>query len=145
MRRTHISHRFVEFIPDVVDEGILFISMEYATAIHKCCCGCGTEVVTPFTPTDWKLIFDGKSVSLFPSIGNSGFACESHYFIEKNRIDWKRPWSEAEIELGRRHDAIAKDVYFTRKAQSSKESEVHAEAGGLRKRFRAWLEGLIEK
>jgi len=38
--------------------------IEYATAVHKCACGCGKEVVTPLSPTDWKLIFDGKALSL---------------------------------------------------------------------------------
>ena len=52
-----IAHRFVEFIPDQIEEGILYISIEYCTAIHKCICGCGNEVVTPLSPTDWELEF----------------------------------------------------------------------------------------
>jgi hypothetical protein len=48
----------------------------------KCCCGCGHEVVTPFSPTDWKLTFDCVSVSLYPSIGNWSPPCRAHYFIE---------------------------------------------------------------
>jgi hypothetical protein len=73
-----LTHEFVEFIPDAIEEGKIYVSIGYATAIHKCACGCGREVVTPLSPTDWKLIFDGKTVSLDPSIGNcaeSG-ACE---------------------------------------------------------------------
>jgi hypothetical protein len=27
----------------------------FRTAAHCCCCGCGEEVVTPFTPTDWSM------------------------------------------------------------------------------------------
>jgi hypothetical protein len=52
----------------------------------KCACGCGKEVVTPLSATDWKLIFDGKTVSLDPSIGNWGFPCRSHYWVRNNRM-----------------------------------------------------------
>jgi len=31
--------RIVEFIPDVIEEGKLYVSMEYATMVHKCACG----------------------------------------------------------------------------------------------------------
>ena len=61
-----MQHRFVEIIPDAVEDGVLYISLKYCTAIHKFVCGCGNEVVTPISPTDWKLIFDGKTVSLSP-------------------------------------------------------------------------------
>ena len=81
-----MQHKFVEFIPDVIEEGVLYISIEYCTAIHKCVCGCGNEVVTPLSPTDWELTFNGKTVSLDPSIGNWSFKCQSHYWIAKNSI-----------------------------------------------------------
>jgi hypothetical protein len=87
-----IQHKFVEFIPENLDEGILYITLEYATALHKCACGCGNEVVTPLSPKDWKLIFDGKTVSLYPSIGNWRFPCSSHYWIENNRIVDANRW-----------------------------------------------------
>jgi hypothetical protein len=87
-----IQHKFVEFIPDTLEEGILYITLEYATALHKCACGCGNEVVTPLTPKDWKLIFDGKTVSLYPSIGNWRFPCRSHYWIENNQIIDANRW-----------------------------------------------------
>ena len=47
-----LQHKFVEFIPEVLEDGILYISLTYCTAIHKCVCGCNNEVVTPFSPTD---------------------------------------------------------------------------------------------
>jgi hypothetical protein len=76
-----MQHKFVEFVPEDIQPNTLYVSVEYGTAVHKCCCGCGEEVVTPLTPTDWKLKFDGESVSLAPSIGNWSFKCRSHYFI----------------------------------------------------------------
>lgn len=71
MKMSH--HKFVEFIPQVVKEGILYVSIEYCTAIHMYICGCGNKVVTPLSPTDWKLTFNDKSITLHPSVGNWNF------------------------------------------------------------------------
>ena len=65
-----LDHRFVEYIPDSLEEGVIYVSIPFATVLHPCCCGCGNEVVTPLDPTDWHLTFDGRSVPLSPSIGN---------------------------------------------------------------------------
>ena len=78
MSRTHcLEHRFVQYIPEALDEGVLYISVEFATASHACCCGCGNEVVTPIDPVGWTLSFDGVTVSLSPSIGNWQLSCQS--------------------------------------------------------------------
>src|SRR5712692_2820830 len=110
-----LRHEFVEFIPDLehMEEGTLYVSMQFATVIHKCCCGCGKEVVTPLSPMDWKLIFDGKTISLHPSIGNWSFPCRSHYWVRNNKVQWAEEWSEARIDVGRAHDRLAKDRYFS--------------------------------
>jgi hypothetical protein len=81
-----MQHKFVEYIPDEISSGILYVSMQYVTVVQKCCCGCGTEVVTPITPTDWQLTFNGESIPLNPSIGNWSVKCQSHDFIRKNKI-----------------------------------------------------------
>ena len=107
-----IRHRFVECIPEEIEEGTLYISVEYTTAVHKCCCGCGSEVVTPLSPTDWKLSFDGETISLDPSIGNWGMDCKSHYWIEDSVVRWVPRWSEEQIEEGRARDRWAKRRYF---------------------------------
>ena len=104
-----LRHVFVEFIPDELEQGIIYISTRFATASHLCCCGCGNKVVTPIRPTDWKLIFDGKTVSLDPSIGNWSFSCRSHYWIRNNRVQWAPKWSPEQIERGRLRDSYAKD------------------------------------
>lgn len=108
-----LQHKFVEFIPEKVEEGILYVSIEYCTAIHKCVCGCGNEVVTPLSPTDWKLTFNGKSVTLHPSIGNWNFDCQSHYWIKNNKIEFAGSWTEREIRLGRENDLERKKEYFS--------------------------------
>jgi hypothetical protein len=80
---------FVEFGPSDLGEGVLYISMEYATASHLCACGCGVRVVTPLGPADWVLSFDGQ-VTFSPSVGNGQFKCGSHYLIRRNRVIWCR-------------------------------------------------------
>lgn len=91
-------------MPVELEDGILYISIPFKTAIHKCCCGCGNKVVTPLAPTEWKLTFDGETVSLNPSIGNWSFPCQSHYWIRRNHIDWSRKFSKAEVAAVRRHE-----------------------------------------
>jgi hypothetical protein len=103
-----INHIFVKSISEEIEEGTLYISMEYATAIHKCFCGCGEEVVTPFSPTDWKLTFDGKTITLYPSIGNWSFQCQSHYWIRGGEIKWASQWTREQIEENRDQDRTAK-------------------------------------
>ena len=115
-----LEHKFVEFIPDKVEEGILYISIEYCTTIHKCVCGCGNEVVTPLSPTDWILSFNGKTVSLYPSIGNWNFDCQSHYWIKNNKIEFSDRWTKDQIDFGRENDMKKKVEYFE-KVKSSEE------------------------
>ncbi len=100
-----ISHKFVEFIPSELENRVLYISVEFCTAVHKCFCGCGSRVVTPITPNDWELIFDGESVSLYPSIGSWNLDCQSHYWIRNNKIDWAEPWSKEKIDRNRKLDS----------------------------------------
>lgn len=119
-----LQHKFVEFIPDKIEEDILYISMEYCTAIHKCVCGCGNEVVTPLSPTDWKLTFNGRSISLHPSIGNWNFECQSHYWIRDNKIEFASSWTEKQIRLGREKDLDSKIEYFDLPDNSKEELAV---------------------
>lgn len=105
-----IKHEFVEFIPEQIEEGVLYISMEYATAVHKCFCGCGMKVVTPFDPTDWEITFDGATVSLYPSIGNWEFPCRSHYWIENNKVRQAKKLTKGQIAEGRALDRQRKGL-----------------------------------
>jgi len=115
MKRTKIlTYRFVEHIPRDIQEGIIYISMVFSTAIHKCCCGCGQEVVTSFGRTDWQLTFDGESISLDPSIGNWSFDCKSHYWIRHNKVIWAPRWSQKKIDASRAYDKWLRDRYFKR-------------------------------
>jgi hypothetical protein len=112
MRHSHLEHQFVHHMPDDLEPGVLYVSMEYGTAVHRCCCGCGEEVVTPFTPTDWKMTFDGETISLWPSIGNWSLPCRSHYVIDRGRIFEAMPWSDERIAAERERDRAAKSRYY---------------------------------
>ena len=118
-RETVLKHEFVEYVPNDLKDGVVYVSIVYATAVHRCCCGCGSEVVTPISPVDWQLTFDGESISLHPSIGNWGFHCRSHYWIRRNRVVWAPQWSQKEIEAGRAEDKLAQETYFEKPAESS--------------------------
>mgnify|MGYP000963258273 FL=1 len=107
-----ISFEFVEHIPEKLDEGIIYVSLKYCTAVHKCCCGCQEEVVTPLSPVDWQLTFDGKTITLDPSIGNWGLKCQSHYWIRKNKIIWSEKWPDSKIKLLQEADQIEKEEYY---------------------------------
>jgi hypothetical protein len=115
-----LQHRFVDTIPEEIPEGWLFISMKYKTATHKCPCGCGNEVVTPISPTDWQLTFNGVSVSLSPSIGSWNLDCQSHYWIVKNEIVNSRKWSEWEIKSGRERNNSRKKKNYKRGSRKNK-------------------------
>ena len=132
IRYERLQHQFVHHIPTLLQPGVLYVSMEYGTAAHSCCCGCGEEVVTPFTPTDWQMTFDGDAVSLWPSIGNWTLACRSHYFIEGGRVIEAYSWSDQEIEAGRRRDKAAKARYYGTRRASTDESVQDAPQQGRR-------------
>lgn len=139
-KRTQLDHQFVEFIPDRLEEGILYVSIAFATSAHKCCCGCGSEVTIPLSPTDWQLMFDGRSVSLQPSIGNWSLACQSHYWIRNDKVVWARQWSKEEIERGRIQDRRAKKVYYDDVAGANSHVDQSRKAEGNKKT--GWLSRL---
>jgi len=109
MRSVLLAPRFVESIPEALEGDVLYVSMTFATAIHLCACGCGREVVTPLSPTDWKLWFDGEHVTLDPSVGNWNFPCRSHYWIRKNGIHWADSMSKTAVRNLRALDRARKN------------------------------------
>ena len=110
-----MNHKFVEYIPKVLDDEVVYISIKFSTAVHNCVCGCGNEVVTPISPTDWSLIYDGSTISLDPSIGNWSFDCQSHYWIIKGDIIYCEKWSKKEIKDGRKRDLKEKKQYYRKR------------------------------
>ena len=138
MATKRLKIQFTEFIPEEIREGVLYISLEYATASHKCACGCGQEVVTPFTPTDWKMIYDGESVSLSPSIGNWSYPCRAHYWIQKNQIVWAKDMSQEAIDAGRRRDKWNKAKHYSQSIKPTLESATSADESQGVKTASSW-------
>ena len=125
---------------------MIYISIRFATASHLCGCGCGNEVVTPLRPTDWKLIFDGKTISLYPSIGNWSFPCQSHYWIRHNAVQWDLTWSQQEVDLARAYDRL-KGSGTTERNETTvdgpSQAGEHADEGtGAQRRSGRWLDRL---
>jgi hypothetical protein len=118
-----ISHKFVEFIPSAEkqEEGVVYITTTYNTAVHKCFCGCEQQVVTPLSPTDWRVTYDGESISIHPSIGNWSYECRSHYWIKKGRIIWAEDWSEEHVEANRIADRKMKQRVYIEQPENSKQ------------------------
>jgi hypothetical protein len=99
-----ITHLFVTHMPPkgALKDGIVYISLEYKTVLHKCACGCGSEISTPLTPRDWCLSYNGETISLEPSVGNWSYACRSHYIIRNGWIIWPDNWSDLKIKTARK-------------------------------------------
>jgi hypothetical protein len=107
-----VTFEFVDLVPAQREEGKLYISIKYRTAVHDCFCGCGMKVVTPIRPTGWKLTYDGDVVTLHPSIGNWSFPCRSHYWINDSVAIPAGPMDDQDVAAGRSNDQRAKEIYF---------------------------------
>ena len=131
MRRTHFKHEIVGFIPESLEDGILYVSERYNTAVHKCACGCGEEVVTPLGPADWSIQLRDGNATLHPSIGNWSFACQSHYFIRQGKVIWSGRMSRQQIERARALDQTAREHHIH---QTNREKALHQSW-----LYRAWI------
>lgn len=142
-KRDTYKHAFVDTLPEELDEGVLYVSMQYATAAHNCFCGCGREVVTPLHPTKWKMTFDGVNVSLLPSIGSWSLACRSHYWLRDGRVSWADAWSEARIDAVRRNDLADQEKYFEKDEEdvSAPARDTKPEPVSLWRTVAGWLMG----
>jgi len=132
-----VTHRFVEHVPAPLEDGVVYVAIGFGTVVHKCCCGCGDKVVTPLTPVDWAVAYDGQSISLYPSIGRWDAPCQSHYWIRNNRVIWSVRWSKGKINTLKRHEAGLRDDFFgldqghPRQGSGEKPDEGHGKGGGL--------------
>lgn len=101
----------VEFMPADLAEGVLYVSLPFATATHLCCCGCGLRVVTPLSPVDWVLREEQRGPTLVPSISNSDYPCRSHYWITRGEVEWSYQLSPRQVEMSREYTARARQTY----------------------------------
>ena len=146
MKIIELAPRDQEEFPRILEEGILYISEECELAAHKCCCGCGEDVITPLNPARWRLDRNGGRVSLYPSIGNWKFACRSHYWIRNNRVIPSYCMDDEEIVEVIDFDQVDRDEYFTQLQQTASSSGSHTRAPKpqhwlvrLLKRLRNWI------
>lgn len=129
---------FVEYVPDELTDGVLYVSIRFRTAVHRCCCGCGNEIATPLHPDRWQLLFDGLAVSLFPSIGNWGHPCKSHYFVRSNRVEWAQRFTPQQISAVRERDRREREVRIS--ADETERSAAAIEVPPRRViRARSWI------
>lgn len=116
------DHVYIETIPDELEDGILYISMRFRVIMHNCACGCKNKVVIPLSPVRWKMIFDGKTITLSPSIGNWNFNCQSHYWITNSEVIWASKWSEKEITKGKEIEKKTRKKYFKKNNRKANQS-----------------------
>jgi hypothetical protein len=109
LRETQIVPEFVTSFPRQLEPGRLYVSVRFSTAAHLCACGCGREVITPLSPAQWVLTFDG-TVTIRPSIGNWALPCQSHYLIDHGEIKWARSFTHDEVQLNRESDRRVLDA-----------------------------------
>ena len=142
MSRTHsYRHEFVRSFPDRIEEGVLYVSVEFGNTAHRCMCGCGQEVYARLSPRDWLMIYDGDTVSLDPSIGNWSFPCQSHYWLERGSVSWAAKWTHDQIERGRTLDRIWKARHYGEQPEAEPAIIQTQPARGLVTRFWEWLAG----
>ena len=113
-RLNEISPEFRHEIPTVneLEFGKLYLSLHYKAAIHLCACGCGAKISTPLHPTGWRVSYDGKTVSLYPSVGNWAEECESHYIIRNSRVIWAEKFTRDRIKNVREKRAQDLQEYY---------------------------------
>lgn len=139
MKQTQLISEHVDYIPEQLLDGHLYICEQYKVVVHKCCCGCGEEVVTPLSPAEWSIRKEGNTVTLRPSIGNWSFRCQSHYYIHKNRVVWANAMSKQEIKHVRTRDAAdkAKQIEYINQQKEIAENKSYIQL--LWARFITWI------
>ena len=130
MKLQSITPRYVKAVPSSLEEGVLYIS-SYGSAIHSCCCGCGSEVVTPLGPAQWQLTKERYTVTLRPSVGSWNLPCQSHYLITRNKVEWAAKFSPEQIAANQRADNAAKHAHYD------------VPKAGFWKGIRNWLKKLL--
>lgn len=106
-RRNVLRHEFAETFPDKLVPGVLYVSLPYSTCAHLCACGCGEEVVTPLSPAQWSLTYNGADITLRPSVGNWSLPCRSHYVIDHGNVRWAQRFPSAAVAQNRAADMRA--------------------------------------
>jgi hypothetical protein len=137
-RLTTIRPEFVEFIPKDLEDGVLYVSIPYSTSVHRCACGCGSKITLPINRAKWRFLWDGEAISFWPSVGNWSYPCQSHYWIEENRIQWASKMSREKIDANRARDKADRERYVRSRTEPEQvqPSAMDTRRGGLIDRVR---------
>jgi len=108
-----VRWRFVDYVPEQLEQCVIYIAIEYGAVMHLCLDGCGERISTPLSPAQWALTFDGETISLWPSVGNWDLPCGSHYVIRNSRVIWSKRWSAEAIRASAREDRVAAQRHFS--------------------------------
>jgi Family of unknown function (DUF6527) len=125
----------VQYIPRVLEPGILYLAEQYGAVAHLCACGCGSKVSTPLAPTEWSLKETASGPSLRPSIGNWQLPCQSHYWIRDGEIIWAGAWTPEQIAAGRKAEEQRRSAYYEKRRR----------AESLWRKLWRWLQDLFTR
>jgi hypothetical protein len=126
----------VHYIPKELQPGILYVSEEFAIAVHLCPCGCGSKIRTPLGPTEWTVNDTRSGPSLYPSIGNWQQVCQSHYWISRGEVIWAGKWTPEQIVAGRRREEERRHAYY---------DALDRKRGGTVQRLWNWIKSLFKR
>ena len=115
MGTTRWESIWVEDMPEVMEDGKVYISVKHRLTEHICACGCKSEVSLPLGRREWRIEYDGETVSILPSVGNWRLPCRSHYIIQESMTRWCESWSTREAVAGRIRDRQEKEQDIIRK------------------------------
>lgn len=139
MKIKRLEPRFLAHFPEHLEEGVLCISEEFSLTAHKCCCGCGEDVILKLGPAKWRLTKESDgTVSLDPSVGNWNYACRSHYWIEHNEVLEAGPMSRGAIKRVQHRDRSERQQYLDQMASAAIEARPSGLKGILNAMQRGW-------
>jgi hypothetical protein len=127
--------RRVRYMPKDLRSGVLYVSDEFAIAVHLCACGCGAKVKTPLGRTEWSVQETRTGPTLRPSVGNWQQACQSHYLITRGEVIWAEKWSAEAIAAGRHQEQSRREAYYT---------ALDRQRGGWLRRCWGWIRSLFQ-
>ena len=78
MKQSALTHQFVHYIPADLAEGILYVSLTYNTAVHRCACGCGEQGRHPHHPSRLAALLRRRGSITHPVDRELGLPCRSH-------------------------------------------------------------------
>ena len=143
MKIRKLRPQHVENLPEQLEDGVLYICKPFELAAHRCCCGCGEEVVTPINKAKWSLSECDGRVSLKPSIGNWKLACQSHYWITNNKVHPAERMSKITIQRVIEKDRIDAQLFAQERSGSTSLSQ--ANLISLISRIRQWVMKLLSQ